>query len=104
MYHTNTMSATDVRSDNISKKIYQNKHGCMDLKSFIYLMHTGEIDTYMRKFSTLKDPCPPYELIDDSIRCFFCVDCQRQCISRVKEYKNYYKVGRTKIDKTELGE
>lgn len=88
----------------MTKKIYRNKNGCLSVFDFIKLIHNGKLDEYMRKFSTLKDPCPPYSLIDDSISCFYCVSCTRQSESRVKEYKNHYTAGKEKFLKSELEE
>ena len=86
----------------MAKKIYKNKNGNMSTKDFISLIHNDKLDGYMRKFTTLKDKCPPYELIDDSISCFYCVPCARHCESRVKIYKNHYSVGKVKFEKSEF--
>lgn len=89
---------------NMTKKTFQNKNGFMDIKDFVKLIHTGGIDGWMRNHKLNIHPCPPYELINDSIQCFYCVECTNHCISRVKEYKDYYKVGKIKITKEELDE
>lgn len=91
-----------IGDDNISKKIYKNKNGNMELIDFIKLIHTNQLEDYMRKFSTLRVPCPPYELIDTNPNCFRCMDCFRNCISKVKEYKSHYQFGKIKFPKDEL--
>lgn len=88
----------------MAKKIYKNKNGNMSVEDFVKMIHNDELDGHMRKFQTLKDPCPPYDLIDDSILCFYCVDCTKQCASKVKEYKNHYTVGKRKFLKEDLNE
>lgn len=74
----------------------------MDIKSFIQLIHMGKYDNWTRRHEVIKHPCPPYELIDDKIQCFYCFQCQEQCRSRIKEYKDHYRVGKTKYYKNDL--
>ena len=74
----------------------------MSTKDFISLIHNDKLDGYMRKFTTLKDKCPPYELIDDSISCFYCVSCFNESKGFVKEYKNHYVANKVKFMKGDL--
>lgn len=84
------------------KRIYKNKNGTMELIDFVKMIHEDILLDYMRKFRVSDNPCPPYELIDDSISCFYCMDCWKQCESKVKKYKNHYTIGKKKILKEEL--
>lgn len=77
----------------------------MDLKSFISLIHTGEIDQWMRKHNTIIHQCPPEKLLKGrECSCFYCVDCTKYAMSKVKETKTYYQVGKEKFTKEELDE
>lgn len=76
----------------------------MSVEDWIKLIHTGGMDEYMRHGKLHKDPCPPYELIDDSIACFYCENCKSQCVDRVKVQKDHYKVGKKKYLKGDFDE
>lgn len=84
------------------KKIRNNPNGNLDIIELIAMIHTGDIDKYMRKFNLIVDKCPPYDLIPSNTQCTYCVTCQRACIDQVKEYKTYYKIGKLKFEKSEL--
>ena len=78
----------------------------MEIKDFVQLIHEGRIiEDYVRRFSTLTDPCPPEKLLRGrSMTCFFCMDCIDYAKSRVKECKNHYQVNGEKILKEEFNE
>lgn len=84
------------------KQIYNNKNGNMTIEEWVKLIHSGEIDSWMRKHKTSTMPCPPEKLISNDVSCFYCCDCQRHCISQVKEYKTYYQVKGKKYMKEDL--
>jgi len=80
----------------------KNRNGNMSMDEFLKLIHTNQTDNYMRKFSTLRDKCPPKELIDKDTICFYCCDDWRNCLSQVKESKDHYKVKNKKYMKDDL--
>ena len=84
------------------KKIYKNKHGNLSIEEWIALIHSGEIDTWMRNHNVDKMPCPPENFIASDVFCFYCVACQKQCLSQVKEYKTYYQAKGKKYMKDDL--
>ena len=86
----------------MAKNIYNNKNGCMDIIDFIKLIYKNNYDEWVRKHEVANQPCPPYELINDKIQCFYCTGCIEQCRNRVKEYKDYYRIGKKKYYKNEL--
>lgn len=63
------------------KKIYKNKHGNLSVEEWILLIHSGEIGTWIRNRKVNKMPCPPENLISNNVVCFYCVVCQKQCLS-----------------------
>ena len=81
----------DLLAEKKLKDYYTNKNGNLSIEEFVKMIHAGEIDSWMRKHKTTHDPCPPIELIGNPF-CFHCVPCQRDCISKVKKYKDHYKV------------
>ena len=91
----------DIKTEGI---LNNKKNGNMEVIDFVRLIHQGKIkEDYMRRFSTLKYPCPPEKLLRGrSMTCFRCVECQNYAISRVKEYKNHYAVGKDRFEKSDL--
>lgn len=75
------------------------KNGYLEIEEFVRLIHTEELDPYMRKFRVTKHKCPPQELKSNGIHCYYCLDCFNHCISKVKKYKEHYKVGGKKYPK-----
>lgn len=86
----------------MTKKVYVNKNGNMEVEDFVELIHKGKLDIYMRKFRVSDDQCPPMKLISNDVVCFYCKSCHDQCKAKVKEYKTYYQVGRDKFMKVEF--
>lgn len=92
-----------IRGDIITEKIYKNKNGNMDLIDFVMLVHTEKINQWMRDHRLNLHPCPPEKLLRGrECACFYCVDCTKYAISKIKEYKSYYQIGKIKISKEEL--
>lgn len=88
----------------MTKKIRKNPNGNLEIINFVRMIHTNEIDIWMRKHSLIKDKCPPYKLIPSDTQCTYCITCQQACIDQVKIYKDYYKVGKDKFMKSDLEE
>lgn len=88
----------------MTKKYYDNKNGHLTVEELVKLIHTGKIDPFLRGFSTIKYPCPPKHFITANPGWFYCISCYRDSLSRVKEYKDYYKVGKKKYMKSDLEE
>lgn len=84
------------------KKPYNNKNGNTSVEEWVRMIHNDEIDSYMRRFKTSIDSCPPLDLIANDVFCFHCCDCARDCVSQVKEYKDYYLVKKVKYYKKDL--
>lgn len=83
--------------------LFKNKNGEMSVEEFVKLIHTGEIDTWMRYHKLTTHKCPPEKLLRGRPEtCFRCVSCQKYATSKVKEYKNYYQVGKERFLKEEL--
>ena len=88
----------------MTKKIRKNGNGHLTEVEFVKMIHKGTLDSYMRKFRLVDEKCPPYILISSDQTCTYCESCHRHCASEVKEYKNYYKIGKKKFLKEELDE
>lgn len=88
----------------MSKKNYfNNKIGFLEVEEFIKMIHDNSIDKYIRAFNPIRMKCPPKRLVSAKASpCFYCTQCQQECIERVKEYKKYYKVGKMKYQKEDL--
>lgn len=76
--------------------------GYMKIEDFVRLIHNETLDQYIIKFDTTKHLCPPKKIMSKKQRCFYCLDCFRYAESQVKEYKDYYKVGKKKFYKKDL--
>ncbi len=90
----------------MAKKIRNNPNGNETVENWIRMIHTSEINMWMRKH-TLKrcgSKCPPYSLIPSDTQCTYCQNCFYGAIDQVKIYKDYYKVGKNKFLKSELEE
>lgn len=79
-----------------------NKNGNMSIKKWVALIHNGEINSWMSHHKVSEDVCPPKSLISTDVFCYYCVSCQKHCISQVKEFKNHYQVGKVKFMKEDL--
>lgn len=86
------------------KKVIKNKNGNLTNLELVTMIHNGTLDEYMRKFKVTKSKCPPNSLIAITQTCFYCLECQRHCISQVKEFKGYYKIRNEKFMKADLEE
>jgi len=80
-------------------RYYNNPNGEMAIEKMIDIKKQDMEDDFIRAFRTIEHSCPPLILRSSEIFCFECVPCWRHAFSQIKEYKNYYKVGKLKFDK-----
>ncbi len=83
---------------------YNNPNGNMEVKEMIKIKHDNKIKEYISNFNIIKNKCPNNKLKAKDIICFYCVDCIKYSFDNIKEFKNYYKVGKVKYLKEELDE
>lgn len=76
--------------------IFKNENGNMSILEFLKLIDSGELINYARHKVLSLHKCPPSELIIPSQKCFYCVDCIRNCKDKVKVQKTGYKISRKK--------
>lgn len=84
------------------KKNFPN--GCYTNEDWIKLViNEDKFDNYKRKFSTGNNgsKCPPVDLTEDGA-CYYCLSCQNNCASYVKEYKNHYLIKNQKYIKSNI--
>lgn len=75
----------------------------MDLIDFVKLIHSGEISSWMQKHRLNSHQCPPEQLLKGrECVCFYCVDCTKYAMSKIKENKDHYKIGKVIYKKEEL--
>lgn len=86
----------------MKKKIKKPKGGYIGIDEWVRMIHTGEIDTYMRKHKASQSPCPPYDLISSDTICTYCTQCHRDAVDEVKVFKNFYRVYTDKFQKEDL--
>ena len=60
----------------------------MSMDTFRTYVYEELLEDYLRKFSTLKDDCPPKSLTDDNIDCFYCLDCFVKAKERLLQKDN----------------
>ena len=84
------------------KHYFNNKNGDLTVEEFLHLIHTDQLDSYMRSFKSSQHKCPPRELRASDQMCFFCIDDFKHCLSQVKEYKDHYKVKSKKYKKEDV--
>lgn len=88
----------------MTKKIYKNANGNMSIEEFVKIKHNQGIGEYYRGHRVSTHPCPPIRLIDSHQQCYYCLDCFEYCNKQIKEYKDYYKIGKDKFYKKDLEE
>lgn len=88
----------------MTKKVYVNKNGNMEIVDFVRLIHNGEYDSFIRGHRVSDQPCPPMKLIDSKQMCFYCFSCFEHCKKQIKENKDYYVVNKKKYMKSDLDE
>lgn len=94
-----------IKGDGIlTKKIRTNPNGNLTELELLKLVHSGDIDNYLRnhKLASGGGKCPPYNLISNNQQCCYCTQCFRYCIDQIKIYKDHYKIGKEKFTKEEL--
>ena len=84
--------------------IYFNKNGYIKVEELVRLVHTGELDSYLRAYDkNLERQCPPKELIKGrDVICMYCVGCFAHCINQIKDKKDHYLVKKVKYMKVDL--
>ena len=83
-------------------KTYRNPNGWLTVEEFISMMHNEEIDDYANHHRVTRDKCVPLDIKGDILGCFHCIECFKLARENVKEYKDFYKVGRNKYYKKDL--
>jgi len=80
----------------------ERKNGHMSENEFLKLIHTGKLDEYMRRFQVTKDKCPPHNMRDSNIMCYYCLDCFNYCTDQIKETKKEYIINKVKYKKEDF--
>ncbi len=85
-----------------SSNNYNNSNGEMTIEEMVIIKHNNKVEEFMRNFRVTKNKCSNKKLKPKNGICFYCIDCIKYAFDNIKEYKNYYKVGKKIYSKEEL--
>lgn len=80
---------------------YNNPNGEMSIEEMIRIKNNSELEQFMQNFRVTKNKCPNNTLKPKKVKCFRCIECFMGAFDSIKEYKNYYKIGKIKYPKEE---